>query len=320
VRHDGRHWQLWSGQTKLRDFGENRNAAYDARKLIAELRLTERGAIGTPEPVMEYWLSGGQPPPLPASSRNVVPFEPKRVRVMDDNGVFYVGDDHRRLFNFGPYQEDAQQALQVIRKFEFNELGFVGSPEPGMTYMLKNENPSLLHMSSPSQMKDAELVPQLAPRYPLDLPILGRVGERRPFDPLRIDIRKGGDGWHLVSGPHDFGSAGNTEYQARTAMQIAQRYPLTEYVRLGRSDFGFYLSHGQAPRGAPLGVRRSPFEPRALAAKQTGNAWVVADHRQTLGTFATADEANLAIKVIQHYGFNCLCEAGTSLRYLAQDH
>src|SRR5262245_12760424 len=113
VRHDGRHWQLWSGQTKLREFGENRSAAYEARKLIADLRLTERGAIGTPEPVMEYWLSGGQPPPLPASSRNVIPFEPKRVRVIDDNGVFYVGDDHRRLFNFGPYQEDAQQALQV---------------------------------------------------------------------------------------------------------------------------------------------------------------------------------------------------------------
>src|SRR5436305_98652 len=84
VRHEGRHWQLWSGQTKLRDFGENRNAAYDARKLVAELRLTERGAIGTPEAVMEYWLSGGQPPPLPAFSRNGGPFEPKSLQVIED--------------------------------------------------------------------------------------------------------------------------------------------------------------------------------------------------------------------------------------------
>src|SRR5262249_51859331 len=163
-------------------------------------------------------------------------------------------------------------------------------------------------------------VPQIAPRHALDLPGLGRVGERRPFDAMRIEIRKAGDGWHLVAGPHDFGAAGNTEYQARTAMQITQRYPLTEYVRLGKGDFGFYLSHGEAPRGSPLGVRRSPFESKALVAKQANGSWSVGDSRQTLGYFATADEANLAIKVIRYYGFNCLCEAGTGLRYLAQDH
>ena len=59
---------------------------------------------------------------------------------------------------------------------------------------------------------------------------------------------------------------------------------------------------------------------QALAVKQNGNAWVVADGRQTLGSFASADETNLALQVIRHYGFNCLCEAGTGLRYLVQDH
>src|SRR5262249_47326685 len=157
--------------------------------------------------------------------------DPVKLRVIDEQGAYYVGDERRRLFNFGPYAEDAEQALQVIRRYEFNELGLVGSPDPGMTYLLKNENPSHLHLNALGQPKGVETAPQMAPRYPLDVPGIGRVGERRPFDPMRIDIRKGGDGWHLVSGPHDFGAAGNTEYQARTAMQITQRYPLTEYVR-----------------------------------------------------------------------------------------
>jgi hypothetical protein len=136
---------------------------------------------------------------------------------------------------------------------------------------------------------------------------------------MRIEVRRSADGWHLVTGPHDFGSAGPTEYQARTAMQIAQRYPLTEFVRLGKGDFGFYLSNGQAPRGAPLGVRRNPFQPKALVVKQTKNTWEVSDGRQTLGTFAAENEAKVVVKVIQHYGFNCQCEAG-ALHYLAQDH
>jgi hypothetical protein len=320
VRRDGRNWTLCAGKIRLKEFGENRNAAYEARQLVAELRLNQRGAIGTPQAVMEYWLADGKPPPLPALNRNVIPFDLNQLRVIEEQGAFFVGDDRRRLFNFGPYAEDAQQALQIIRHFEFNELGLVGSPEPSMTYLLKNENPSHLHLKSLGQQKQTDLAPQLAPRHPLDLPGIGRVGEFRPFDPMRIEVQKGGDGWHLIAGPHDFGAAGNTEYQARTAMQIAQRYPLTEYVRLGKSDFGFYLSNGMAPRGTPLGIRRAPFLPQGLAVKQNGNAWTVGDGRQTLGTFANADEAQTALKVIRYYGFNCACEAGTGLKYLAQDH
>ena len=126
VRMEGRRWQLWSGRTMLKDFGDNRNAAYEARRLVAELKLTERGAIGTPTPVMEYWLSDGQAPPLPSFGRNVIPFEPAGVKVLEDNGSFCVGDDRHVLFNFGPYADDAQRALEVIRRYDFNEIGFIG--------------------------------------------------------------------------------------------------------------------------------------------------------------------------------------------------
>src|SRR5262245_62139580 len=77
VRRDGRNWELCAGKIKLKDFGENRNAAYEARQLVAELRLNQRGAIGTPQAVMEYWLADGKPPPLPAFNRNVIPFDLK---------------------------------------------------------------------------------------------------------------------------------------------------------------------------------------------------------------------------------------------------
>ena len=151
------------------------------------------------------------------------------------------------------------------------------------------------------------------------MPGLGRVGERRPFDPMRIEIRRGNDGWHLVTNTCDLGAAGATEYQARTAMQIAQRYPLNEYVRIGKSDFGFFLSNAQAPRGSPLGVRRTPFDAKALLTKPANGMWVVTDGRQNIATFGKEEDAKLAIKVMKHYGFDCACEAG-ALHYFAQDH
>src|SRR5262249_21589806 len=136
---------------------------------------------------------------------------------------------------------------------------------------------------------------------------------------FRLEINHAADGWHLAAGPHDFGPIARNEYQARTAMQIAQRYPLTEFIRIGTGDFTFYLSEGSAPRGVPLGVRSFSFEPRSLTVTRAGNRWLVGDGRQSVATFASAEEAQLAVKVIQHYGFNCICQPTQSFNILAQD-
>src|SRR5262249_4867090 len=139
--------------------------------------------------------------------------------------------------------------------------------------LLRNANPR--HTIPPHGSMGPQILQQTLARHPLDLPGIGRVGERRPFDPIRLEISHATDGWHLSAGPHELGPLGNNKYQARTAMQIAQRYPLTEHVRIGTGDFTFYLSNGAAPRGVPLGVRSTAFQPKMLTVKQTGNQWVV---------------------------------------------
>lgn len=317
VRRNGAHWQLWSGKTLLKDFGEYRDRAFEARRLVAELNLTERATIGTPEPVMEYWLSDGQSPPLPAFNRSVINFDPQLLAVKSENGAYYVGDLHRLLFNFGPYQQDAQQALAVIRKFGFNEIGFVGSPNPSMTYMLNNPNQRQQPPLPPTRRP--QLLPQMALRHPLDLPGAGRVGEYRNFDPMRLDIVKSGDGWHLTAGTMDLGLLGQSEYQARNAMQIAQQFPLTEQVRIGGGDFSFYLSHHVAPRGVPLGIRQTMFKSDNLSVKQVNNQWQVTDGKVAVATLTSAADANFAIAAIRHFGFNCICEAGQGLKFFVQD-
>jgi hypothetical protein len=233
--------------------------------------------------------------------------------------MFYVRDPRRVIFNFGPYENDAQEAIRLIHKYGFNEVAFIGLPNPTMIYMLKSGEPERQSGSTRDSLRP-EYLPQRATRYPFDVPGVGIVGERRPIDAMRMETQHAADGWHLMAGPTDLGSVGNSEYQARTAMQIAQRYPFTEYVRVGTSDFGFFLCHNQAPREVPLGVRSVSFQPKLLAAKRNGDNWTISDGKQTLATFATVGEAETAIKVIQFYKFDCNCFVSSALHFLAREH
>ena len=323
VRKERQHWQLWTGRTMLKDFGDKREQAWEARKLIVNMGLTERGSVGTPEPVMEYWLSHGQSPPLTNVNYNMIPFDAPSLRVDAVKGEYWLRDDNKQLFNFGMHASDAHKALTIMKKYEFNEIGFVGVPDPAMTYLIHDpRSPSL---ASTSGAKPAnhdfrfQTLPQQSKSAALVLPKIGTVGSRMPFDPMRLDLHKSGDGWHLVSGNRDLGSAGGDELTARSVMHIAQRYPLNEYCRIGTSDFGFYLSHNQAPRGLPLGVNHISFDPQALKVQQTGDQWHLVNGQQTIaeGT-GSVSEAKLALQVIQYYQFNARCDAG-NFHYLARD-
>jgi hypothetical protein len=183
-----------------------------------------------------------------------------------------------------------------------------------MTYLVNNPNQRALPGSASNELKT---LPQMAVRHPLELPEAGRVGETRPFDPMRLEINKAADGWHLTADRIDLGVLSQSEYQARMAMQIAQRYPFTEYVRIGNSDFGFYLSKHMAPRGVPLGIHQTSFQPKSLTVKQAGSQWAVTDGKHTIASLPNESEARQALAAIRHFGFNCACEAGPGLKYLA---
>src|SRR5690242_18015177 len=58
---DGR-WQLHAGGVLIKDFGHREQDAREALRILRNLRLTQHGTIGTPRPIMEYWLASGQAP------------------------------------------------------------------------------------------------------------------------------------------------------------------------------------------------------------------------------------------------------------------
>src|SRR5262249_27785686 len=57
IRWQNNRWQLLSGGVWIKDLGTNETDAREALHLIQEMHLTQRGTVGKPKPVMEYWLS-----------------------------------------------------------------------------------------------------------------------------------------------------------------------------------------------------------------------------------------------------------------------
>src|SRR5262249_20119502 len=107
--------------------------ARQALRLILELGLNQRGAIGSPWPVMEYWLRDGQAPQLlTRTGLRTMTLQPAAMRVEQIQGQWGPKQGPQVLFNFGQQAQDAQLALGVIRKYGFNQAGLIGQGIPSM--------------------------------------------------------------------------------------------------------------------------------------------------------------------------------------------
>src|SRR5262249_10882345 len=106
------------------------------QRLIRDLRLTEYGTVGEPAPVMEYWLSAGQAPQGRVPGLRTLPIDQATLRVEQAQGQWCVRDARLVLFNFGPRGDDARQALAVLRKYGFPQVGVIGQLPPSMYLFL----------------------------------------------------------------------------------------------------------------------------------------------------------------------------------------
>src|SRR5437870_475377 len=55
-------WELVAGGKVLKEFGHKEMEARQALRIIRELGLTQLGTVGSPRPVLEYWLVNGNAP------------------------------------------------------------------------------------------------------------------------------------------------------------------------------------------------------------------------------------------------------------------
>jgi hypothetical protein len=138
LRWQSGHCQLCASGEVIKDFGRRYTDARQALTLIRELRLTERGVVGSPRTIMEYWLSDGRTPDGMLPGVNSLPIDEATLRVEEIKGTWCLRDNRTTFFNFGRHQDEAQQALAIMQKRHFQRLALIGQGTPVMLVFLGN--------------------------------------------------------------------------------------------------------------------------------------------------------------------------------------
>ena len=81
-------------------------------------------------------------------------------------------------------------------------------------------------------------------------------------------------------------------------------------ISVGASGFGFFLSHGRAPRGTTVGLTTRPLRAEALNVRQVDGAWAVCENTRPVVAFTDGDEARTALAAIKHFQFDAECAVG----------
>ena len=144
-----------------------------------------------------------------------------------------------------------------------------------------------------------------------------------PLNWASVDAKLVGGTWKLVDGNfliHDFGQK---EADARQAAQILKRYQINKQCFVGRPNatFTYWLTDGQSPAGQISNEDCVSFNPANVQASNPSGQWLMVDGAHSMFVFSNEADANKAVQIVQHYGFNRACFIGraqppASMHYL----
>lgn len=326
VKRVGGSWQVWAGGTPVRDLGDDLDGANEVARVLRELHPTQWATIGTDRPVVEYGLTDGKPAPNAGFPKAVLPIDHRTARVESVRGAWCLRDDANILLNFGPHRADAEQALAVGRKYGFNRIGTVGKPAPVLTYFFAAPE---IGGVPPAAAEPAALAAVRAvqernlTRTGIEVPGVGFVGEKIAIDPRKVEVRRDRGEYILASGADVLARFGPSEWAARDAAKLIQQERYTEYCRFGTAGVTFFLHNGRPPERVPFFAQGQRFDPNGLKVRELSGKWWLFDGTgRPLLPAGSAEEADQLVKLIRGYGFDQVCQVGSSprasLKFLAK--
>lgn len=139
--------QLVSGRWKVVDSGhvlfdfDSRQA--DALKTVAVIEhyhMNETCVVGMDlpgelTPPFQYELSGGSAPTGSMPGEDCIGFNTATVTDQDISGRWTIVDGSQWMFNFGPQKAAADEGVNIIKHYNFNQSCFVGRPDTGGRYV-----------------------------------------------------------------------------------------------------------------------------------------------------------------------------------------
>jgi hypothetical protein len=126
---DGSHWMF--------DFGPKQDEAKSTFAIIKHYRMSRSCFVGRPQPSFQYMLVGGNAPAGSFAGEDCVSFNPVTATVQQIQGRWKIVDGSHWMFDFGNKENEARQALAIIKKYGFTRSCFVGRPGPSFSYLRK---------------------------------------------------------------------------------------------------------------------------------------------------------------------------------------
>jgi len=139
VEHEANDWKLMSDGRSLAHFGANEQAAREALRLVQYYRCTEFCSVGRGEPVLTYFLTGGQAPCGLISACQSMAFRPEALQVQQLAGGWIICDGNQPLLACGTSFSDAADALQALQRHQFDHLIAVNGADAGTLHFLVKE-------------------------------------------------------------------------------------------------------------------------------------------------------------------------------------
>jgi hypothetical protein len=343
IRKVDGHWELWSGAVKIKNLGNREADAREVLRLLRTFNLNQRGTVGEPQPVMEYWLSNGRAPQKMGHVNSAV-FDPDALQVANVMGQWCLVDESRPWLTFGSRAEDARRALQIIQKYGFTDIIYVDSLNPVMMVFLAGHDrrPKSIpginstgagknSTQSPNQLQDtihqSPLTsdhasvgpakwfqpPQLHVNPTLSEPVTGREMVR--FDAKQIAVQSRNLNWQLIANGTVLANFGSREHEAREALRAVLSLHLTEKCQIGDSSpiFTFYLSDLQPAHVMFFGARTIPCHAKDLTLCQMGSRWAIGEFDRVILILGTnRDEAQQVLDVLKHYQVDHICQIGST--------
>jgi hypothetical protein len=205
--------------------------------------------------------------------------------VEQTQGQWCVRDNNRVLFGFATHESDARNALAIIHKYGFTQIGFLGDTGPSMLVLLGPANAdtsdsNMPHLAHHSPLRDAK---------PLDAK--ATANDANPLlSPAIPPLRTAAPDMHKEAA-HPFGN-----------LETVEVLPVHEKATK--------VSHPTPPPLPPEWVERTPFDFRFVQVRQEGNQHVLVANGVVLARFTTDHDARVAETTIRHYRFTELDRVG----------
>ncbi len=130
-------WKIVDGSHWLFDFGNKKDEADKALKIIKHYGMNRSCFVGRPDPSFQYMLVSGNAPVGRFPGEDCISFNPNTIEVKKISGRWKIVDGSHWLFDFENKESEAKRAFAIIKKYGFKFSCYVGRPDPSFQYLRK---------------------------------------------------------------------------------------------------------------------------------------------------------------------------------------